>query len=145
MANKTPPDEPPKVYTAIPLGEWMTQMMERDNQMWEKLNSRDDKVMGEVLKLVSQVLDANSIDHVVFRGIDEASKQLKDYMGPLRSLGRVYGDPADGVPERLAILKRALARQDFSSVNDEDTIRHRDDDQDFSKGSQYFSKGSFAS
>ena len=107
MAKNTPPDEPAEVYATIPLGEWMTQMMERDNQMWEKLNSRDDKVMGEVLKLVSQVLDANSIDHVVFRGIDEASKQLKDYMGPMRSLGREYGDPRTGAP--VAELRAEIA------------------------------------
>jgi hypothetical protein len=127
MPKNPPPNDPTEVQVAIPLGEWMTAMMDRDNQMWEQLNNRDDRVLGEVLKLVSQVIEANSIDHVVARGFDEASKQIGEYIAPLRPVGRDYGAPGEGVNERLVILNRALERQNFSSDNKENPIRHNDD------------------
>jgi hypothetical protein len=134
MAMKKPPEDTPDMQVAIPLGEWMTAMMERDNQMWEKLNSRDERVLGEVLKLFSQVVEATSIDHVVAHGFDEASKQIGQYVAPLRSLGREYSEPGEGVNETLEILHRALKREDFTAVDDDNSIHHSDTNQDSSRG-----------
>lgn len=135
MANRNTPPERPEVVTAIPLGEWMTQMMARDNQMWEQLNQRDNQMQGQLLELFSQLLDANSVDRVVVSGFDEMGKLLKEQLGPLRQLGRDHVKLDEKTNAKLVILQKALMRQDFSQVDDEGAIGSTHD----------FSEGSFAS
>ena len=88
MAKPDTPDTPehsPEVVAAIPLGEWMTQMMARDAQMWEQLNQRDNQMQGQLLELFSQLLSANSVDKVVMSGFDEMAFSPAD--GTARQLG----------------------------------------------------------
>ncbi|WP_298093420.1 hypothetical protein [uncultured Sphingomonas sp.] len=122
VRSNTPPDAP-EVLAAIPLGEWMNQMMARDNQMWEQLNRRDNDMQKQLLELFSQLLAANSVDRVVVSGFDEMGKLLREQMGPLRTIGRDYGELDQDTNRRLETLQKALERQDFSQVSDEGAIR----------------------
>lgn len=123
MAKNTPSDEPAKVQVGVPLGEWMTRMMERDNQMWDQLNQRDNRMQDQLVTLFSRMLDANSVDQVLVHGFTEMTKSIDGLTTPLRSLGREYKKLENQVDEDLATLNRALRRHDFITAEGESSIR----------------------
>ena len=116
------PDKPPEknaqaLATELALAQLFTQMVDRDQQMWQRLSERDSQLQGQMVGLFSQLLQANSVDRVLVKGFHEVTEQLKAQVGPLRSLGREYvalPAPDDAL---LATLQRALVRPDFTQVD----------------------------
>lgn len=102
------------------IAELWTQMVTRDQMMWEQLTQRDTELQGRMIELFSRLLETNNMDRVLVHGFSELADQLKEQMAPLRELAPQRTLLPEEADRRLASLNRALARQNFGGPPESD-------------------------
>lgn len=118
--DETPRDTESKGTEESTIAEVMSQVVTRDQVMWEQLTRRDTELQGRMMDLFSQLLGTNSLDRVLANGLGELIDQLKEQLAPLRELARPRADLDEGDDARLASLNRALRRPNFGGPPESD-------------------------
>ncbi len=104
------------------LNEVLHHMDVRTQLILEQCAQRDAVLQEKFIDLFSRLLDASSLDRVLVAGFSEVSDQLGAQLAPLRELARQYTPLSDEDDARLASLRRALERPNFSGPAPEDTV-----------------------
>ena len=89
-------------------------IVERDGDFWDKFAERDAAMQEKVLDLVSQIVDANSVDRVLGSGLHEIAEQIRIQMSPLREIPNTHRKLAEDEDAQLVSLQLALERPDFT-------------------------------